>query len=649
MLHRLPALLASFTFVVAMPAEISLAQGGSQAGGPAGAASPPSAQPGAPAAGTGAADQGAGDEATVPYETEFRPTGSSEVDSAISSISALKRLQGVAPTSAEGLVARALQEQGLVTRALRAEGFYGGRPVVLIDGQPPETPQLAARLAGRKEPVKVAVGAEPGERFRIGLLRVAPEDPGRDLAAGEITGLAKGDPARAEDVISAGDRLVTSLRDAGYPFASIPRREVTVDFDTHLMEVVYHLQPGPQARFATPEVEGATRVSPRMLNAVAGQLTDREYSPQTLSRVRRDLVDLGVFGMVRAQEGTALDGSGRLPVTFLVSERPRRALGVTGAYETRNGPTATVYWEHRNLFGGAERLRLEGSVGRTSQSSSGNSFNARVGANLRSPWIFGRNMTLVIDTAAIRERLLAYDRDAVTGAVSVETKPDPRLTLAGGVIGEFGKTKEYGASKRDYQLVGLLGTAFWDDTDSLLDPSRGLRLNGLVSPIYAINGGQTFVRMRGTASAYHDLTSDKGTILAGRISVGSILGTSSYFDVPPHMRFYAGGGGSVRGYDFQRIGPRRSNDTPTGGLSVVEASLEVRQRIAGAWGMAAFVDGGSVQEDSAPGFSNLAFGAGLGVRYATAIGPIRADVAFPLKKLPGDSGYGLYIGIGQAF
>ena len=44
-----------------------------------------------------------------------------------------------------------------------------------------------------------------------------------------------------------------------------------------------------------------------------------------------------------------------------------------------------------------------------------------------------------------------------------------------------------------------------------------------------------------------------------------------------------------------------------------------------------------------------AFGAGLGVRYATAIGPIRADVAFPLKKLPGDSGYGLYIGIGQAF
>lgn len=647
MLHRLPALLASFTLVAAMPAEISLAQSGDPSStAPSPQAGPPSAPP---SAGAGPGNQDA-DEVTVPYETEFRPTGDSAVDSAISSISALRRLQSLAPTSAEGLVARAIQEQGLVTRALRAEGFYAGRPEVLIDGQPPDTPQLAARLAGRKEPVKVTVGAAPGERFRIGVLRVAPGEPGSDLGrAGEVTGLAKGDPARAEDVIAAGDRLVTALRDTGYPFASIPRREVTVDFDTHLMDVVYHLQSGPQARFATPEVEGATRVSPRMLNAVASQLTDKEYNPQTLARVRRDLVDLGVFGMVRAQEGTALDGSGRLPVTFLVSERPRRALGVTGAYETRNGPTATVFWEHRNLFGAAERLRLEGSVGRTSQSSSGNSFNARVGANLRSPWIFGRNMTLVIDTAAIRERLLAYDRDAITGAVSIETKPDPRLTLAGGVIGEFGRTKEYGASKRDYQLVGLLGTAFWDDTDSLLDPSRGVRLNGLVSPIYAINGGQTFVRMRGTGTAYHDFTSDKGTILAGRISVGSILGTSSYFDVPPHMRFYAGGGGSVRGYDFQRIGPRRSNDTPTGGLSVVEANLEVRQRISGAWGMAAFVDGGSVQEDSAPGFSNLAFGAGLGVRYATAIGPIRADVAFPLKKLPGDSGYGLYIGIGQAF
>nr|WP_282615070.1 BamA/TamA family outer membrane protein [Roseomonas gilardii] len=517
MLHRLPALLASFTLVAAMPAEISLGQGLPQGGDPP--STVPSAQAASPATESGSGDQDAGDEVTVPYETEFRPTGDSAVDSAISSISSLKRLQSLAPTSAEGLVARALQEQGLVTRALRAEGFYAGRPEVLIDGQAPDTPQLAARLAGRKQPVKVTVGAALGERFRIGVLRVAPAEPDRDLgAAGEVTGLAKGDPARAEDVIAAGDRLVTALRDAGYPFASIPRREVTVDFDTHLMDVVYHLQPGPQARFATPEVEGATRVSQRMLNAVAGQLTDKEYSPQTLNRVRRDLVDLGVFGMVRAQEGTALDGSGRLPVTFLVSERPRRALGASGAYETRNGPTATVFWEHRNLFGAAERLRLEGSIGRTTQSSAGNSFNARVGANLRSPWIFGRNMTLVIDTAAIRERLLAYDRDAITGAVSIETKPDPRLTLAGGVIGEFGRTKEYGASKRDYQLVGLLGTAFWDDTDSLLDPSRGVRLNGLISPIYAINGGQTFVRMRGTATAYHDLTSDRGTILAGRRS-----------------------------------------------------------------------------------------------------------------------------------
>ncbi|MFT8242644.1 autotransporter assembly complex protein TamA [Roseomonas sp. BN140053] len=589
------------------------------------------------------------EEAGLPYETTLRPTGDGGLDTALGNVSALRRLQRAAPTTAEGLVARALQDRDQLVRALRAEGYYDGTPVVLLADEPPDAPQLALRLAQRGGTVPVVIGANPGTRYTIGTLRVTPEVPEADItSAGTLTGLDPGDPARAQGVIDAGERLLTGMRETGHPFAAVARREVTVDHDTRLMDVTYVLQPGPRARFATPEVEGATRVDPKMLRAVAGQLTDREYDPRQLDRVRRDFVALGVFSTARTRTGEQLDASGRLPVTFLVAERPRRALGITGAYETRNGPTVTAYWEHRNLFGGAERLRLEAQVGRTSQSSAGNDLNARVSANLRTPWVGGRNLTLVNEVAVLRERLLAYDRDAITANASVETKPDPRLTVSGGLLGEFGRTQEFETARQNYQLVGLLGTAVWDDTDSLLDATRGYRANALVSPIYAIDGGSVFTRLRIGGSAYYDVTRDKGTVLAGRVSVGSIVGAST-LEVPPHLRFFAGGGGSVRGYDFQRIGPRRANDTPRGGRSLVEASVELRQRISGPIGMVAFVDGGSVEDSPTPGFSELHFGAGLGVRYATAIGPIRADVALPLSKVPGNSGYGLYIGIGQAF
>ncbi len=596
----------------------------------------------------------AADEPGLPYETTLRPTGNAALDDALGGISALRRLQRSAPTTAEGLVARALGEREQLRRALRSEGFYEGTAVVLLDGAPPETPNLAARLAARPAggpPVPVTIGAESGPRFTIGALRVAPSTPGTDITdAGDVSGLAPGDPARAQSVIDAGERLLTGMREAGHPFASVVRRDAVVDRDTDTMDVTYVLEPGPRARFALPNVQGATRVDPALLRAVAGQLDDRPYDPRQLDRVRRDILQLGVFGTVRARTAEELDGDGRLPTTFLVAERERRAVGITGAYETRNGPTVRTYWEHRNLFGAAERLRLEAEVGRTQQAGGDTGLSARVSANLRSPWILGRNLTLVQEIAALRERLLAYDRDAVTANVSVESKPDPRLTLSGGVLGEYGTVLERGEGKRNVRLAGLLGTALWDGADNLLDPTRGVRGNALLSPIYSFGGFEgPFVRLRLGGSAYWDVRGDKGTVLATRALVGSIVGAGGVFDVPPQYRFYAGGGGSVRGYDYQRVGPQRTDRTPTGGLAVVEGSLELRQRVYESWGMAAFVDAGSINTDEYPDFGNLAVGVGLGVRYATVIGPIRADVALPLTTIPGNSGYGLYVGIGQAF
>jgi translocation and assembly module TamA len=583
------------------------------------------------------------------YEITFTPTGNAALDTALEGVSAMRRLRESVPTSAEGLVARALQDLGHFRTALRSEGYYAGTASITLAGEAPDAPNLAPRLAARgPEPIPVVVTANTGPQYRISTATLRPAAPGTDIAeAGEVAGLGPGDPARAEAVNNAQEAVVTRLREAGHPFASVPRREITVDHDAHTMEVVYRVEPGPRARFAQPVVEGSENVDPELLRRASGVLADEVYDPRELDRVRRDVLALGVFGTVRARIGERLDPDGRLPVTFLVAERPFRAIGGTAAYETRYGPTLRAYWEHRNLFGAAERLRIEGEVSRTTQRGISDT-GYRLSANLRQPWFAGLNATAVTDLAILRERLRAYDRDAITAGFSLERRIDPRLTLSAGVAAEIGKTSELDQDL-SYSLLSLPLGARFDGTDNVLDPTRGYRANLLVSPTISLaDSNSIFVRVRGIGSAYFDLTGSKGSILALRAGFGTLAGAQAG-EIPPHLRFYAGGGGSVRGYDFQSIGPRRRDQSPRGGLSLLEASVELRQRITGPYGIAVFVDAGSVGEDALSGFGDLRVGAGLGLRYATAIGPIRADVALPLSKVPGSSGFGLYVGIGQAF
>ena len=122
--------------------------------------------------------------------------------------------------------------------------------------------------------------------------------------------------------------------------------------------------------------------------------------------------------------------------------------------------------------------------------------------------------------------------------------------------------------------------------------------------------------------------------------------------ITPSQRFYAGGGGPVRGYGYQQIGPRDMEGDPSGGRALSERSLEARVRTGlfeGALACVPFIDAGAVDETSTPSLSDLRFGAGIGVRYYTNFGPLRIDLATPLNPRPGDSRIGVYVALGQAF
>ncbi len=588
------------------------------------------------------------------YTTEIRESGDPRVDASVRAVSQLVQLQERAPTGASGLVNRARADQERFARALESEGYWAGTSRVTIAGLPLDAPDLAERLErpGGDGAVPVVVAIEKGEVYRIGSVSVrseTPEGASAVAAAAQDLGLRVGDPARAEPVLAAERRLLDRLLASGHPLATVAGREAVVNHDRRRMEVSWRLAPGPAARFAAPEVEGAERVDAAFLQRyAAGRLENQPYSPDRLERARRSLLALGPFASVRARAADRLDASGRLPTTFTVAERARHAIGFGAAYETNYGPSVRAYWEHRNLLGGAERLRVEAEVARIGTEGSVDQMTYRGGVSYREPGLFGRDLTLVASVFALRERLEAYDRNAVGGSLLFEQRLSERLFLQAGPTADFGSSGPPGGNLSPYQIAGVTFGGRYDGTDSLLDPSRGWRTNGAITPSWSFSTDAPFAPLRATASTYWDVLGNRRTILAARGTIGSLMG-AQLGDVPRHIRFYAGGGGSVRGYDYQSIGPRDERNRPSGGGSLVEASAELRQRVWGDIGAVAFVDAGSVGSSSAPEFSNLRVGAGLGLRYFTPIGPIRADVGVPLVKQRDSSAFGLYVGIGQAF
>ncbi|MFC0386403.1 autotransporter assembly complex protein TamA [Muricoccus vinaceus] len=588
------------------------------------------------------------------YQVQIAPTGDAALDDALSAVSRLIQLREEAPTTAFGLVARAADDRERLARALHSEGYWGGSIQILLGSLALSTSELVERLEkGQERPVMVRIRTEPGPRYTLSSIVVSAstQDGMAPVAAvtEEDIGLSPGDPAAAAPVLAAEERLVRRLLAAGYPLASVVRRNTVVDYDRRSMEVAWTLALGPQASFGAPQVAGTERVDPGFLvSFAANQLAGETYSPERLEQARKRIMALGAFASVRSEPGERLDRAGQLPVTFNVTERPRHAIGITAAYETNYGPSVQVYWEHRNLFGSAERLRLEAEVARLGSGALVDGSTYRAFATLGVPGLFGRDLTLVTTAGALRERLRAYDRDAGVASAILEQRVSDHLTFGIGPTLDIGESGLPGGPLRPYQIAGVALTGRWDGTDSLLNPTKGWRVNGRLTPGWSFRETAPFTPLRVTVSTYQDMLGDGRSILALRGSFGTLVG-SDRLDVPQHQRFFAGGGGSVRGYDYQSIGPRDAQGRPLGGASLLEASVEWRQRIGESWGGVAFVDAGTVGTGTFPDTSSLRAGAGFGVRYHTVIGPIRADVALPLVRQVGSSGYGIYVGIGQAF
>jgi translocation and assembly module TamA len=156
------------------------------------------------------------------------------------------------------------------------------------------------------------------------------------------------------------------------------------------------------------------------------------------------------------------------------------------------------------------------------------------------------------------------------------------------------------------------------------------------------------LRLTAEGRTYFGFAEDDMFVIAGRVKAGALLGPS-LSEIAPDKLFFAGGGGSVRGYAHKSIGVDDGKGGVTGGRYLLEASLEARAKVTNDIGIVGFVDGGYVAADTFPSLDELRLGVGAGIRYYTGLGPLRLDIAVPLNKRAGDPDYAIYAGIGQAF
>jgi translocation and assembly module TamA len=580
------------------------------------------------------------------YSVDIAHTGVAELDSVLPQVSLLQRLRESDPPDPVGLIGRARGDSDRVRDAARSLGYYGATVDIRIDGKALDDPDLATQLeagdASREVPVTIAL--TPGQPYRMRRITTNGLPPGSTIHST----LAVGAQAKAADILAAETTLLNALRADGYAFVRATR-EVVVDHDAKAADVTTTIDPGRRVNIGDVRFEGLDRIQEDYVRNRLRFAPGDRYSSTVLEDSRADLASLGVFSVVRTRLGAEQpDADGRVPVVINVTERPRRTISFGAAYATDEGLSLNASWMHRNLFGRAESLQITAELSRLLHNSPQGT-TGHLDFVFRKPDIFTeRDLALRVTLSLIRERLDAYNRDAITFGPAFERKFSQRLSGTLGVQVEVARLS--GADTPTHVTsLDLPGTLTWNSADNTLDPTSGIRATLALTPTHSFGETTaTYLMARATGSTYFNLGEPGRSVLATRLSLGSIMGADRTA-IPINRRFFGGGGGSVRGYAFQSIGPRDVLDNPSGGLSILEASVEMRQRFGESWGAAAFVDMGAVSATSFGFAQQVRVGVGVGARYYTAIGPIRLDVAVPTRRDAHSGKWQLYIGIGQAF
>jgi translocation and assembly module TamA len=568
--------------------------------------------------------------------TGLDPETEADLRTQFASLSSLEQKKKDAANAAQ-IDRRAREDADLLADLLRNRGYYDAVVNTKVEAAPAER--------GR---VTVTLQAEPGPLYHFAEVKLTGlDEAGEDAAAlREAFAVKANDPVNADRVTEAEAALQAELGKRGYAFAEVGEMDVAVDHETRTATLTLKVVPNGERQFGRILVEGRKLFSAAHIQTIARWHPGERYKAALVDDLRRALVATGLVSTVGIK---TVEGKAPKTVDLVVSLEgaPVHTIAGQAGYGTGEGVRIEASWQHRNLIRPEGAVTIRGVAGTREQ---------LLGGVLRMNNFRRRDQVLTAQIVASHENRPGYDARSFNLAAGIERQTNiiwqKRWTWSLG--GELVATDERdvdiktGTIRQRTFLIGAIPAVLsYDGSDDLLDPTRGFRLSLRFSPELSLHAGAFgYSRTQVDASFYQPVT--ERVVLAGRTRLGTIFGASRDA-IAPSRRFYAGGGGSVRGYGYQRLGPRDPVfDDPIGGRSLAEFAIEARVRF-GNWGIVPFLDAGNIYTSPLPDVSSLRFGAGVGVRYHTRFGPIRVDVGTPLNPQKGDSRVAVYVSLGQAF
>ncbi len=547
------------------------------------------------------------------------------------------------------LAARAREDEELLGNLLRVYGYYDGEIIRSIGTVAPGDEVSLERPAVRFDVI-------PGARFRYGAIDLGNLDAAPDYALLRDTfEIQPGDYLQSDKILQEQFDLDRALGENGYAFAEIDEPELLIDHDREEGDLTLPVEPGGKYVFGEVVSSDPGFLSGRHIASIARFEPGDTYKRSLSLDLRRAVTATGLVSTVsvtpREVRAPTGDEPGVVAMDVEMTRAKLRTIAGAIGYGSEEGFRVQASWEHRNMFPPEGSLRVRGIAGTQEQLA---------GVTFRKNNFGGRDRVLTLDAYATTIDSPAFDARTVAMVGTYERKStllfQKPISWSAGF--ELLATQErppevdgVARPRQTFFVFALPGSVLLDTTDDLLDPTQGFRLGGRLSPEASrTNGTESFYLRSQFDASYYRSVSDS-VVLAGRATFGSIPG-APLEAIAPSRRFYAGGGGSVRGYGFREIGPRNEFNEPSGGRSLVELAAEARVRtgfLDGAVSVVPFIDAGSVGTGTTPDFDEIKVGVGVGVRYHTGFGPLRLDVATPVNPGPDDAPVAVYVSLGQAF
>jgi translocation and assembly module TamA len=560
----------------------------------------------------------------------------SDLQDSLTAASRLMAIEDPAALPGQDVIASARSDYARLLAALYERGYFGPEISIRLDRRE------AADISPFRAPAPIqdiAITITPGAAFRLGRAEIGPLAPGTTLPDGFATGATAGTRVLRQ----AAEAGITGWRAEGHATAAIASQQITARHAQAELDAQITLAPGPVASFGPLIPHGQDRMRPEAIARIAGLPTGARFDPDTLDRVAGRLRDTGAFTSVALTEGElAPDDS--LPIRADLVEAPLRRLGFGAELSSTDGATLSAYWLHRNLFGGAERLRLDAEISGLGGENGG--FDGLASAVYSIPAVLTPDTRLSFGVTLEHLDEVTFTLDRINLEAGLEHRFSDHLS--GSLFANLGYGEITDAfSTRDVTMLSLPVGLTWDNRDNAFDARQGWYVDTTLTP-FAMAEGSGGVRFTADARGYMAFGEDGGTRLAARLQLGTLDG-GAIDTLPPDWLFFSGGADTVRGQGYQSLGAMQGG-VLTGGRSFFGTSLELRQDLFGNFGAVLFADTGYVASDPYwDSGGSWHTGAGIGVRYDTPVGPIRLDLATPVGGAGAGEDLYFYIGIGQAF